>query len=94
MKANWIDILKEEPTAGKGVLIALNSGLITIGYRRLKKNSHDWQLFGDIDVSLVVNPKTDFVTHWMPLPMHPDFKLGERTVEDYTLPSHRRRNFK
>lgn len=87
---HWIDILKVEPAAGQAVLVALNTGLITVGYRKLKKNSHNWQLFGDIDVSLVVNTETDFVTHWMLLPDPPDFKSGKKSDELYKYPSHYR----
>jgi len=76
---NWISILDEEPKAGQGVLIALNTGLITVGYRKLKKNSHDWQVFGSLEFLGLV--KDDYVTHWMPLPSPPNFPPNKKFTE-------------
>ena len=91
-KEKWIDILKEEPPAGQGVLIALSTGLITIGYRKLKKNSHDWQIFGSMEFLGLC--QDDFVTHWMPLPEPPDHKLNDASKELYQYPSHYRKRLK
>jgi hypothetical protein len=70
-KEPWISILDEEPAAGRGVLISFNTGVITIGYRVIKKNSHDWQLFGPVDF-FGLTPIV-YVTHWMPLPEPPNY---------------------
>lgn len=74
MKENWISVLDQTPPGGQGVLIALNTGLITVGYRKLKHNSHDWQLFGDIDF-MGVDKNNDYVTHWMQLPAPPNLPM-------------------
>lgn len=70
LPAGWISKNKCLPEFGQGVLIALSNGFITIGYRKKKPRSYDWQLFGDRDVSLAVG-EDDYVTHWMPLPEVP-----------------------
>jgi hypothetical protein len=85
----WISILDEEPAAGQGVLIVLNTGVILIGYRKLKKNSHDWQLFGPLEIFGIV-AEEDYVTHWMELPQPPDFQRG--SSELYKYPSNYRKN--
>lgn len=72
---NWISINKEKPKLGQGVLIALNTGLITIAYRTKEvkegyNKEYSWQLFGDKETHLWVS-ENDFVTHWQPLPSPP-----------------------
>lgn len=86
MKGEWIDILEKYPELGQGVLIATNTGLITVGYRRSKLNgrSFDWQLFGSLE--FLGLSEHDFITHWMPLPPSPDFNLKGKSEEDYLFP--------
>lgn len=89
----WISILDEEPTAGQGVLVSLSNGFISVGYRALKKNSHDWQLFAPLDI-LDANDD-EYVTHWMPLPEPPTFKRNKYNKSElrelYKYPSHYRK---
>jgi len=65
-EGEWINIDKTKPERGKGVMILLKSGFITIGYR--KKDELAWQLFGNKNIYVKDN---DYVTHWMPLPAPP-----------------------
>lgn len=83
---NWICILQRKPPEGQGVLLALNTGVITVGYRKMKLGgkSHNWQIFGDLN-NLGLQPY-DYVTHWMPLPEPPDFKLNGRSEDLYLYP--------
>ena len=64
----WIDINNERPELGKGVLINLRKGFITVGYRYKNDGAYYWQLFGDTEFLVDEN---DEVTHWMPLPTKP-----------------------
>ena len=68
----WINIKHKRPELGIGVLIYLNGGFITVGYRHKIKEEYFWQLFGDTE--MIVN-SNDEVTHWMPLPEPPNTKL-------------------
>ena len=77
-KSEWIERVKKLPEWGQGVLVALNTGLITIAYRTKDvsegfNQEYSWQLFGDKETSLSVG-KDDYVTHWMPLPTAPKTK--------------------
>lgn len=66
---NWhLYTNQNKPEFGKAVLCYLKSGLITIGYRVKVKNGVDWQMFGDLNISIGTN---DTITHWMPLPIPP-----------------------
>jgi len=78
--AKWISIFKESPEFGQGVLVALNTGLITVAYRTKQVNKgynqkYSWQLFGDKEVSLGVS-EDDYITHWMPLPKIPTIPIN------------------
>jgi len=66
----WIKTARKLPEYGKGVLILLNTGLMTVSYRKEKNIGYDWQLFGDTEGSLVVG-MFDYVEYWMPLPEPP-----------------------
>lgn len=70
MLSDWIDIKDDKPELGKGVLICLKSGLITVGYRKLINSTFYWQVFGEINN--IVDMKNDEVTHWMFLPGLPE----------------------
>lgn len=82
----WIDIADSYPQLGQGVLIALNTGVITIGYRQSKLNgrSHNWQIFGDLE--FLGLHKHDYVTHWMELPKPPNFNEKNINTDDYQYP--------
>ncbi len=72
-KEEWISVEDRLPEYGKGVLLIISNGMMTIGY--LKKATQtsiyrQWQLFGDLDVSLCINDN-DEATHWQPLPEPP-----------------------
>jgi len=69
-REEWKAAKVELPEYGQGVLICLNTGLITIGYRIKGVSSRDWQIFGDTDISLVIEDG-DYITHWKPLPQPP-----------------------
>lgn len=65
----WIDVKMKDPELGIGVILHLNSGFITVGYRGRDDNgNYWWQLFGDIGFAADQN---DYVTHWMFLPTPP-----------------------
>lgn len=83
---NWISILEEEPNAGQGVLVVFNTGVIAIAYRVLKKNSHNWQVYGPLGSLGLTN--ADYVTHWMHLPHPPEFIDTPIHRELYQYPSH------
>lgn len=82
----WISILDKMPEAGKGVLIVLNTGYITVGYRKIKPGgrSHNWQMFGDNDC-IGVDAENDYITHWMPLP-DPPVAPNKKDKELYQYP--------
>lgn len=68
---NWISTMdRRQPEMGKGVLVYLKSGFITVAYkkRREEPNVTVWQLFGDTEG--IIDEK-DKITHWMPLPEPP-----------------------
>lgn len=68
-QSEWIETEKVTPELGKGVLIVLENGFITIGYRVKTDVGYNWQLFADFDTLQV--DKATKVTHWMPLPQPP-----------------------
>lgn len=71
MESNkWIEIDKQRPELGKGVLVCLNNGFITVAYLVKTDLGYNWQLFGDLETLLV--DKKDKVTHWMLLPEPPN----------------------
>ena len=82
----WISILDDQPQLGKGALIAFNTGVISVGYRVKKKNSHDWQVFGDLKF-FGLDAKNDFVTHWMELPDPPKGKILDSDLFKYPMKS-------
>lgn len=66
----WIPFSKENrPELGKGVLIRLDNGFITVGYTKDTAHGRFWQVFGPLDIFQV--DKDNEVTHWQPLPGSP-----------------------
>lgn len=67
---DWIDWNKEKPEPGKAVIVHVNTGFITVGYRKKASEGYDdtIQLFGDTDGFA---DEGDIITHWQPLPVTP-----------------------
>lgn len=63
MTALWIDVKKTQPEEMTTVLVTLEGGLVTIGFRT---GDHEW----DLDLERIWAPPDAQVnvTHWMPLP--------------------------
>lgn len=71
----WVSVKHRLPPFGQGVLVAIDTGAITIAYRTEDTNpgyrkEYAWQLFGDKYKTFDLD---DFnqITHWMTLPEPP-----------------------
>lgn len=71
----WISVNDELPELGLGVLVAIDTGSITVAYRSNKTSpgysrEYAWQLFGHRDDNFGITDANQ-ITHWMPLPPLP-----------------------
>lgn len=73
----WISVYKQLPAFGRGVLVAIDTGAITIAFRTEDTNpgyrkEYAWQLFGDKYKTFGLDDLSfNQITHWMPLPEPP-----------------------
>ena len=65
MTASWIDVKKTQPEEMTTVLVTLEGGFVTIGFRT---GDDEWDL--DLERTWQSPSAHVNVTHWMPLP-HP-----------------------